>query len=450
MTRQALLVVPLGFWLLLPVDALPAAEFRIAAYNTLNNPDSPTEDAWFRTILSAIGNEQVQGLAKRLDAIALAETDAGSANRLVDILNGLYGVDTYDVVTSSSDGGGDRTGVVFDSSTLTLLDWTDLPQIGWHTMMRARFRPAGSIDPAAEFHLYSLHLQWGNSPGNRDARAAEINRIRNDADALGQRVPIIYAGDFNMSGSSEGAWSGMLSAGNGQAFDAADSPGEWRNNPAFKHLHSRDAAAGMDGRFDFHFLTDEFFDGQGWQYAADSFHVFANNATHTLGGPITTGTAAPPHVLSALAGASDHLPVVADYRYTIPEPTTATLLAAGAIGILGWSALRRRRCRLQSRRPSHLDDLVHGRFGPAQGDVLSDGAVEDERLLGPTAVASTCSFPAGRAPWGVRGRRPVAGSKGPAGKAAWPRRIGLVRRRRRPGCSSWWPRRRGWGPTPSA
>lgn len=339
MTRPAPLVVLIGFSLFLPVDALPAAEIRIAAYNTLNNPDNPNEDAWFRTVLSAIGDEQVQGAARRLDAIALAETDAGSAARLVDILNGLYGVGTYQVVTSSSDGAGDRTGVLFDSSTLTLLDWSDLPHIGLHTMMRAHFRPAGSTDPAAEFHIYSLHLH----SGSQAARADEIGRIRNDADALGEGVPIIYAGDFNMRGSSEGAWTRMLSPGNGQAFDAANTPGEWHNNPAFKHLHSRDATNGMDGRFDFHFLTDEFFDGQGWQYTADTFHVFANNATHALGRPITTGAGAPPHVLSALAGASDHLPVVADYHYTIPEPATATLLTTAAVCILAGSMLSRRR-----------------------------------------------------------------------------------------------------------
>ena len=64
-----------------------SADFlRIAAYNTLNNPDDATEDASFATVFEAIGNEPVNGRAKRLDVLAVSETDAGSSTRLVNIL----------------------------------------------------------------------------------------------------------------------------------------------------------------------------------------------------------------------------------------------------------------------------------------------------------------------------------------------------------------------------
>ena len=58
----------------------------------------------------------------------MSETDTGSSTRLVDILNNLYGVSTYNVVTSSSVGG-DRTGIVYDSNTLILLDSNDITDI---------------------------------------------------------------------------------------------------------------------------------------------------------------------------------------------------------------------------------------------------------------------------------------------------------------------------------
>lgn len=41
---------------------------------------------------------------------------------------------------------------------------------------------------------------------------------------------------FNMLGSSEGAWVNMTAAGNGQAFDVAGAPGEWRDNAGFIEL----------------------------------------------------------------------------------------------------------------------------------------------------------------------------------------------------------------------
>ena len=80
------------------LEAAPVT-IRVVAYNTYNNPDDVIEDASFNTIFSAIGSEPVNGVAKRLDILAVSETDTGSSTRLVDILNNLYGVSTYNVVT---------------------------------------------------------------------------------------------------------------------------------------------------------------------------------------------------------------------------------------------------------------------------------------------------------------------------------------------------------------
>jgi hypothetical protein len=73
----------------------------------------------------------------------------------------------------------------------------------------------------------------------------------------------------------------------------------------------------MDDRFDIQFVSGEFLDGKGLEYASGSYHVFGNNGTHTLNNSISTGSGASPTVLTALEDASDHLPIVADYR--IPE-----------------------------------------------------------------------------------------------------------------------------------
>ena len=109
MKRLAVLLVAMGWSLLVWAGDLTAVELRIAAYNTFNTPDNPTQDAWYRTTLAAIENQPVHGNAKRVDALALAETDAESSARLVDLLNQLYGVTTYRCVTSSN--AGDRTGI---------------------------------------------------------------------------------------------------------------------------------------------------------------------------------------------------------------------------------------------------------------------------------------------------------------------------------------------------
>ena len=310
--RIALWMFVVCFAFLGNLEAAPVT-IRVAAYNTYNNPDDAIEDACFNTIFSAIGNELVNGVAKRLDILAVSETDTGSSARLVDILNNLYGVSTYNIITSSSVGG-DRTGIVYDSNTLILLDSNDITDIGTHPILRAHFRPVGYTSTASEFYVYAVHLKSGSTTSDKTQRALEAANLRSNADALGEGKHIIFAGDFNMQGSSEAAWTNMLASGNSQAFDTADSPGEWRDNETFKSLHSQNPRSPMDDRFDIQFVSGDFLDGKGLEYASGSYHVFGNNGTHTLNDSISTGSGASPTVLTTLEDASDHLPIVADYR----------------------------------------------------------------------------------------------------------------------------------------
>jgi hypothetical protein len=313
--KRKIRLISIGLICLMFVSST-SATIRIVAYNCVNRPNNTTQDNHFRAVFEAIGNESVNGIAKRLDLLVVSETDTGSRLRLPQILNDLYGVTTYDVNTSSTSQavGGDRTGVVFDTSTLTLLDTIDLTNIGLRPILRAHFRPVGQTDPNSDFYVYAVHLKASDTPSDRATRAAEVTRLRANADALGEGAHIIFAGDFNLYRSSEDAWRNMLDAGNAQAFDPLDSPGDWHDDAAFISLHSQRPDTVMDDRFDFQFVTGEFLDGSGLDYVSGSYHVFGNNGTHTFGDRISTGTGASQAVLTALENASDHLPVVADYE----------------------------------------------------------------------------------------------------------------------------------------
>ncbi|MCP4611130.1 MAG: hypothetical protein GY845_20670 [Planctomycetes bacterium] len=296
-----------------------SAAIRVVAYNCYNRPNDATQDSQFRTIFQAIGDQSVNGIAERLDILVMSETDPSSADRLTTVLNDLYNVGTYTHVLSSSVGG-DRTGVIYDANAVSLVAFVNLTTIGTHPILRAHFRLHRYTGSSLDFYIYAIHLKSGSSVSDIAQRAAEVANLRNDADALGQGAQIIYAGDFNMTGSSEGAWMNLLAAGNGQASDPANAPGQWRDNNAFRHLHTQNPNAAMDDRFDFQFITDEFSDNNGIDYVANSFRVFGNDGTHTLNGTITTGTGASSNVLSALAIVSDHLPVVADYTVKSANP----------------------------------------------------------------------------------------------------------------------------------
>ena len=70
--------------------ATDAGLLRIVAWNTANHPNDSTQDLQFSTILEAIGNEEVQGTAARIDVLALQETDAGSSVDVAEIMNAIY------------------------------------------------------------------------------------------------------------------------------------------------------------------------------------------------------------------------------------------------------------------------------------------------------------------------------------------------------------------------
>lgn len=334
-----------GLTLLLLVCDARAEALRIACYNMQNNPDEATEDSWFRTVFSAMGQESINGLARPLDLLCMEETDTAGGPRTRDVLNNLYGVSTYQVLTSTSVGG-DKTGVVYNSANVTMLDWADLNSIGLtHPILRAHFQLASSTDPNTEFYLYAVHLKSGSDSAAKDKRAAEATTLRNDILALGAGKNFILAGDFNMDGSSEGAWTYFTAAGSGQLLDVANSPGEWTDNEAFKTLDSYGTTAsvgGMDNRFELQMVTASLFDGVGLDYSGRSYHVFANNGTHTLNGAISTGTGASPTVLSALESASDHLPAVADY-IVVPEPSSVAFLTNGLLTAICLWRLRARK-----------------------------------------------------------------------------------------------------------
>ncbi len=309
---------------------------RVAAYNTFNNPDNPTEDAVMATIFDAIGTFANGPVTDRVAVVAASESDTGSATRLANVLNTLYGVLTYQAITSSSVGG-DRTALIYDTDKLALLTSGEIKDGVTHPIAYAAFRPDGTSGES-DIHVYAIHLKSGSSSSNKAARGNEIAVIRMHADLLGPYANVIFSGDFNIHGHSEYAVTNLQATGNGQAYDVVDSPGEWRDNEQFKHVHTQNPRSDMDDRFDFQFVTGELIDGVGLDYLPQSFQVLGNNGTHALGGPISSGAGASTEVLSALVAASDHLPVFADYYDIASHPGDANLdhiVDVSDLGILG-------------------------------------------------------------------------------------------------------------------
>ncbi len=310
---------------------------RLVDWNTFNNPNDPADEANFATILAAIGNETIEGNTQRLDILAVQETDPAvspgnnSIGKVESILDSLYPSTDYASVVSSVDGGGDSTGFVYDTSSVSLLESTEiLPGSVTHKILRGKFRPESTFGES-DFYVYSIHLKSGDTVADRNARGNEALLLRANADALGDGANVLFVGDFNMHASTEPGYTNLVAAGTSHLLDLGGDNviGNWLDNPDFIQLHTQDPGASMDDRFDIMFGTDELFDGTGLDFVDDSFRVFGNNGTHTLNGMITTGSGADPAVLAALVEASDHLPIIADFELVVAAPGVRIVETSG-------------------------------------------------------------------------------------------------------------------------
>lgn len=302
-----------------------AADLRIASWNMANRPNNADHDGHLSTILDAVD----------VDILSMSETDAGSAEQTAEIFNEVSGRS----VVTEPDGGGDRTGFVYDCSSVSLLSTKDLSDGLTHNTLRGEFRPFGTSG-AADFFMYSIHLKSGGGSADRALRSDEAKIIVDDAQSLGPDVHVIYGGDFNWQNASEDAWDVFTSV----AFDAFDpgnvlGAGAWRDNEEFRELHTQNPGASMDDRFDMHFVTAEFLDGAGIDLIEGSYTVFGNDGTHNLNEPITSGTGAAADVLTALASFSDHLPVMSDF--TVADVVIGDIDDDGTVGFSDFLTLSR-------------------------------------------------------------------------------------------------------------
>jgi len=351
------LTVLLGF-------ALPArAQLRILDYNVAASSSSSSGPRpGMDTVLRAIGDQNRSGFSRPIDIMLMQEGNAvaTTGQAYADLLNTLTGGTSYrpSTIDGASTGSG-RPLAVYNSAVVELIGEEALGTVSISSQprqtLRYQFRPVG-YDSTADFYVYNSHFKSANDSTSRNRRLVEATINRADADALGNGVNLIYCGDLNLYSGTEAAFQKLVASGTGQAFDPLGQVGPWSNDASYIAIHTQSPATtasyngqitgGMDDRFDFQLVSDEWLDGRGLDYVPGSYWAFGNTATHTMGGAITTGDPAalqaylPGYtlaqsgtVLANLARVTDHLPVVADYQ--LPAKLAASLAAAPPTVIRG-------------------------------------------------------------------------------------------------------------------
>lgn len=121
---------------------LANAQLRVVTYNTFNNPDTGT-DANYQTILSSIAGESINGIAKRIDILAVQEQSASpnTTGNLAAMLNGLH-TGSWQATAVSP---GAANGQFSQSVELTVLDPAQPAILGSAAVDLGTLAPGGSV-----------------------------------------------------------------------------------------------------------------------------------------------------------------------------------------------------------------------------------------------------------------------------------------------------------------
>jgi endonuclease/exonuclease/phosphatase family metal-dependent hydrolase len=359
---------------------------RVVSWNTANDVGNSGTDTHTPAVggpadgvLRAVGALNVSGFTRPVDILALQESVVNTsgtnptAQAYANVLNSIYSTTAYKAGTLNGTTDGAATGngpqtIVYNSAAVTLLSEQALGTIGGNTgqiprsVMLYKFQAVSN--PAAQFYVFNDHFKSGGQSSDATTRGTEAGFINTAANGLPTNTPIIYAGDYNpFNNTSDPGYAGVI-AGTGthnnhgidplnptnatQAWDTSANKRFDTLSPATSAFFTGQSTAGMQFRDDMLLDSPGVQSGNAIQYLTNSFVNFGNTNTHTYGSAITTGSAATfaaelsgystaqaSTVLTQLAQASDHLPVVADYTVTpVPEPSSLALVGVVVVGLV--------------------------------------------------------------------------------------------------------------------
>ena len=285
-------------------------------------------------VFAAAASDNRPGFAVAPAIIALQEVTSSSRSTIETLVaNGIPSA-SYETATYTSAGSEDSSGgaqlLLYRSDVFEEIDsgHRDIFTGAGRRADRWQLRLVGSEDPGGEIWVYGMHLKANNTSADADLRFEGAEAVRNDADGLPAGSNIIYLGDLNVYSNGEPAYQEFLSSGSGQANDPLGS-GSWGGSSnAIRHTQSPRqnssgglVGGGLDDRFDLQLVSDALFDGEGLSLVAGTYRALGNDGNH-YNVSINAGnnsyypgeTSRSNALADALFEASDHIPVLSDWR----------------------------------------------------------------------------------------------------------------------------------------
>ena len=334
-------------------------------------------------VLEGLGEEVLSdGVAQPPDIVAFEETSGGSTmTPIVTALNtyysqyhpaatNLYAVTPYQATESggaTNDGNGPNS-LVYNTATVHLLASVPVDPPGgtaalgsssgeYREVMRYEFCPAGELtNSAPTFYIYVSHYKSGTTSTDASDRTGEAQIIRNNETNLPPNSRVVYVGDYNVDTSGEAGYQTILAVkspggvAEGQGIDplnVTNNPNiNWESTTTNKSILLMLTEEDYDLRYrdDLQICTSNVFYGApgGLCLVTNTYHAFGNNGSlpyeSSVNNSANTALADIPanapisatQLLLDLTGASDHLPVVADYTIPLPAATITGIILSGS------------------------------------------------------------------------------------------------------------------------
>ena len=306
---------------------------KFMTYNLLNfNESASIRTGYFKTIVDDVNP----------DLLVVQEMVSQNSVNLFynQVLNPEWLAGTF------IDGPDSDNAVFYKKDLFTFVQNTAIPtglrDISQFTLV---FKPTGDT-----LLVYSVHLKASSGSSNEAQRAAEVNILRGVTNGMPPGTNFLVCGDFNIYKSSEQAYLNLITdngVSDGHFIDPLPISGTW-NNSIFAPYHTQSprirqfgggATGGLDDRFDMILYSQAIADAGKMVYVANSTWAVGNDGNHYNDSvnrmPNNSVTQI---VANALHNASDHLPVVAQFRFD-PEPVTEIIeipLKSGWNGLSAW------------------------------------------------------------------------------------------------------------------
>ena len=221
--------------------------------------------------------------------------------------------------------------VYFNTRKLTLVNQQTLPTV-YRNIDHYSFELNVESNDPIYLEVFVAHLKSSTGPANRQMRFDMVEVVTNELQNFTQpNTHVLFAGDFNFYNSTEIGYQQILNPANAiKLIDPVNAPGSWQNNAAFSHLHTQStrvsnlgfgggansgAGGGLDDRFDFIMMSENFNSSSRFSYVNGSYQAYGNNGgclDKDVKDPSCTGTYSLT-LRNNLYDMSDHLPVVMQF-----------------------------------------------------------------------------------------------------------------------------------------